>query len=61
VFQGDSGGPLLYKGKDGKYTQIGVSSFISHKSCEADPSGYSSVNLFLPWIAKNCINITITE
>ena len=53
VFQGDSGGPLVYKEKDGKYTQVGIVSFVAAAGCELGyPAGFTRVNKFLCWIAK---------
>ena len=54
VFQGDSGGPLVYKEKDGKYTQVGIASFVAANGCELPyPAGFTRVNKFLCWIAKH--------
>jgi len=53
LFQGDSGGPLVYKEKDGKYTQVGIVSFVTAAGCKLGyPAGFTRVNKFLRWIAK---------
>ncbi|KAJ8918103.1 hypothetical protein NQ315_011560 [Exocentrus adspersus] len=49
---GDSGGPLI----DGYYLkyQIGITSFISSNGCESgDPTGYTRISTFRPWIDAN--------
>jgi secreted trypsin-like serine protease len=54
VLQGDSGGPLVYLEKDGKYTQVGIVSFVADVGCELGyPAGFTRVNKFLCWIAKH--------
>ena len=53
VFQGDSGGPLVYLEKDGKYTLVGISSFVAANGCLPWPSGFTNVIRYLCWIAKH--------
>lgn len=52
ICQGDSGGPLVVKGSN-DYVQIGVISFSSSRGCSSgDPSGYTRVSTFIPWIKE---------
>nr|XP_027206866.1 venom protease-like [Penaeus vannamei] len=46
---GDSGGPLFVK-EDGKYTQVGIASFVT--SC-LKPAVFARVTEFLTWISDN--------
>merc|ERR1711973_572355 len=48
---GDSGGPLEYLYEDGKYRQIGITSFGSGFGCEIGmPAAFTRVASFLEWI-----------
>jgi len=48
---GDSGGPLEYLYEDGKYRQIGITSFGSGFGCEIGmPAAFTRVTSFLEWI-----------
>jgi hypothetical protein len=53
ICQGDSGGPLVYLEKDGKYTLVGISSFVAANGCLPWPSGFTNVIRYLCWIAKH--------
>lgn len=58
--KGDSGGPLLIRGKDGKWTQVGIVSFGAVESNSASPvptcgvpqaySVYTRVSRYFKWI-----------
>ena len=53
VCNGDSGGPLLVQGGDGRYTQVGITSFGSGDSCSSDkPKAFTRVGEFLDWIGR---------
>nr|AYV99607.1 venom polypeptide [Dolopus genitalis] len=48
---GDSGGPLVMQDEDGKFSQIGVNSFVAFEGCSSGrPSGYARLSKFLDWI-----------
>jgi len=48
---GDSGGPLEYLYEDGKYRQIGITSFGSGFGCEIGyHAAFTRVASFLEWI-----------
>ncbi|RZF43066.1 hypothetical protein LSTR_LSTR001244 [Laodelphax striatellus] len=47
--QGDSGGPLVIKSGN-EYVQIGIVSFGTRDCERREPSVYTRVNYFLPWI-----------
>ena len=52
--QGDSGSPLVYLEKDGKYTQVGIVSFVAVAGCELGyPASFTNVIRYLCWIAKH--------
>lgn len=52
LFWEDSGGPLVID-DDGIPTLIGIVSFVSSRGCTfGDPSGYTKVAKYLPWISK---------
>ncbi|XP_063368717.1 transmembrane protease serine 11E-like [Cydia amplana] len=49
--QGDSGGPLAELEEDGKYTLVGVTSFVSSQGCHADmPAGFIRPGHYHDWI-----------
>jgi len=51
---GDSGGPLEYLYEDGKYRQIGITSFGSGLGCEIGMhAAFTRVESFLQWIETN--------
>jgi secreted trypsin-like serine protease len=51
VCNGDSGGPLNYEKTTGKYTTVGVASFVSGFGCESGlPHGFTRVTEYLDWI-----------
>jgi secreted trypsin-like serine protease len=50
MFQGDDGGALVIR-RDNAWTQIGVVSFFSSSGCDSDdPTGFTRVTYFTPWI-----------
>jgi len=52
--QGDSGGPLNYKGSDGSWKQIGVTSFGSTEGCQRNrPNGYTRISSYSSWIQSS--------
>uniref|UniRef100_A0A1V1FIV0 Putative serine protease 64 isoform C n=2 Tax=Reticulitermes speratus TaxID=60591 RepID=A0A1V1FIV0_9NEOP len=51
---GDSGGPLVIQEDDGRYTEIGIASFVHVYGCESRfPAVFTRVTGFLDWIEKN--------
>lgn len=46
--QGDSGGPLFYKGGNGKFYQVGITSW--GYGCGTYPGVYSKISYLYPWI-----------
>ncbi|XP_037078019.1 collagenase-like [Pollicipes pollicipes] len=47
---GDSGGPLMVL-QGGRWTQVGISSFVAGAGCETgDPAGYTRVGPYISWI-----------
>jgi secreted trypsin-like serine protease len=56
--QGDSGGPLFIKEADGKYTQIGITSFGASGDCYKYPSGFTRVTSFMAWMKTNVAGLT---
>ncbi|XP_063541603.1 collagenase-like [Cydia strobilella] len=49
--QGDSGGPLVELEEDGKYTLVGIASFVSSLGCHADmPAGFIRPGHYHDWI-----------
>ncbi|XP_063241648.1 chymotrypsinogen A-like [Bacillus rossius redtenbacheri] len=54
--QGDSGGALAIREDDGEYTQIGLVSFGSSKTCSNYPTGYTNVSSHLQWIKSQIGN-----
>lgn len=53
VCYGDSGGPLLVQGSDGRYRQVGITSFGSADGCSNGRARVSTrVNRFLDWINR---------
>ena len=54
ISQGDSGGPLSFVESDGRYTAIGVTSFVSSLGCEYGlPDGFTRTSSFAQWITDN--------
>ena len=54
VCSGDSGGPLNHREADGRYKQIGVTSFVSSGGCENKlPHGFTRMTSFLDWVETN--------
>ena len=52
--KGDSGGPLEYLYEDGKYRQIGITSFGSGLGCEIGMhAAFTRVESFLQWVETN--------
>ena len=50
---GDSGSAMSVIGADGRWTQIGVTSFVSGAGCESGyPDGFARLRGFLPWISS---------
>jgi len=50
---GDSGGPLSFVETDGRYTAVGVTSFVSSLGCEYGlPDGFARVSSYADWIAE---------
>lgn len=53
ICNGDSGGAMVIN-ENGKWTQIGVISFISSSGCQTDnPQGFARMTHFVEWISKN--------
>jgi len=53
VCTGDSGGPLTVKGRTGRHTLVGVSSFVSKKPCDVnDPGYFVDVSYYRAWIKE---------
>ncbi|XP_047999224.1 collagenase-like [Leguminivora glycinivorella] len=51
--QGDSGGPLVELEEDGKYTLVGVTSFVSARGCHVDmPAGFIRPGYYHDWILE---------
>jgi secreted trypsin-like serine protease len=50
--QGDSGGPLVVKGTDGKFRQIGISSWVYGGCAGGLPSVYTRVGNYMDMVAK---------
>ena len=49
LFKGDTGGPLLSKGRDRKYSLIGIVSYSD--GCQPGwPNVYTRITSFLDWI-----------
>jgi secreted trypsin-like serine protease len=47
-FQGDSGGPLVYQDSQGRYVQIGVTSFGSGRGCAVGaPAVFTRVSSYV--------------
>lgn len=52
LFKGDTGGPLVSKGRDGRYSLIGIVSFSD--GCQPGwPNVYTRITSFLDWIKEN--------
>ena len=51
--QGDSGGPLVVRNQNGKYSLIGIASFIISGCSTGNPDVYTRVSLFNEWIENN--------
>uniref|UniRef100_A0A1V1FKM4 Putative serine protease 64 isoform A n=1 Tax=Reticulitermes speratus TaxID=60591 RepID=A0A1V1FKM4_9NEOP len=52
--KGDGGGALVIQEDDGRYTEIGIASFVHKSGCEMGfPAGFTRVTNFLDWIEKN--------
>jgi hypothetical protein len=53
-FQGDSGGPLVFREGDGRYTEVGIASFVHISGCEQGyPAVFTRVTSYLDWIETN--------
>ncbi|XP_045118080.1 trypsin alpha-3-like [Portunus trituberculatus] len=50
--QGDSGGPLLVQRSDGRWAQIGITSYGVGCGLPNKPGAYVNVAHYLPWIKK---------
>jgi len=51
---GDSGSSMGFKGPDGRYTSIGVTSFGSSQGCESGiPDAFTRVSSYLDWISAS--------
>ena len=53
ICPGDSGGPLVVRNQNGKYTLIGIASFIISGCATGNPDVYTRVSLFNEWIENN--------
>ncbi|XP_050714718.1 uncharacterized protein LOC126997589 isoform X4 [Eriocheir sinensis] len=51
--QGDSGGPLVRKTKDGKWVQVGLTSFGYRCAYKDSPGVFSNVANYVDWIQRN--------
>ncbi|GMR61923.1 hypothetical protein PMAYCL1PPCAC_32118, partial [Pristionchus mayeri] len=54
VGKGDSGGPLMMKASDGRWFQIGITSFGDGDDIQGDmiPSVYTDVREYCEWISE---------
>jgi len=53
ALQGDSGGPLVYQENDGRYTEVGIASFVSSAGCtQGYPAAFTRVTSYLNWISS---------
>jgi secreted trypsin-like serine protease len=54
TLQGDSGGALIIQENDGRYTEVGIASFVSGYGCTAGkPAAFTRVTSYLDWISSN--------
>ena len=51
TLQGDSGGALVYQESDGRYTEVGIVSFVSSDGCTRGTAvAFTKVTSYLDWI-----------